>query len=201
MKDTKILKEYIKKVLAEIDKPITPDSAEKIYNLKSLPKGFREALKVKLNMNPLTKYVKGVKFPITMPPSVTIILPNDNVFDMFYDGQYYSIRSEGDVYSLLDKGGSESATRRISKLLTVRSTATPEAPEEEDKESTSTPSSGGGGGGGFSGGGTSTGGSDFEPEGEEGGDVTPEPAGGEEEGPKGEMEDELGDVSPDDEEL
>ena len=125
----KTLKQYIKEEiikLSEVEYTAPPDI---LY-----------ALKNKLKMDPLVRYIDKLKAVNSIPPSYRIFLHNGQTFDIIYEGFSLLAKIGSKKYYLNNISEKNYAIQHINRLLTG-STINPE--EEEEGEEEETPSPGG----------------------------------------------------------
>ena len=115
------------------------------------PPEIIDALKEKLKMNPLIRYVGSLKAVNSLPPSYEVRLLNGQSFDIYYEDFSLMVKIGSKEYYLMDMSERNEAMTHINKLLTVRPIPPFTAPEEEEEEETTggttggtTPSPGGG---------------------------------------------------------
>ena len=116
-----------------------------------VPPEILDALKEKLKMNPLIRYVGSLKAVNSLPPSYEVRLLNGQSFDIYYEDFSLMVKIGSKEYYLMDMSERNEAMTHINKLLTVRPIPPFTAPEEEEEEETTggttggtTPSPGGG---------------------------------------------------------
>ena len=116
------------------------------------PPEIIDALKEKLKMNPLIRYVDSLKAVNSLPPSYEVRLLNGQSFDIYYEDFSLMVKIGSKEYYLMDMSERNEAMTHINKLLTIKPIppfTTPEE-EEEGEETTggttggTTPSPGGG---------------------------------------------------------
>lgn len=116
------------------------------------PPEILDALKEKLKMNPLIRYVDSLKAVNSLPPSYEVRLLNGQSFDIYYEDFSLMVKIGSKEYYLMDMSERNEAMTHINKLLTIKPIppfTTPEE-EEEGEETTggttggTTPSPGGG---------------------------------------------------------
>ena len=117
------------------------------------PPEILDALKEKLKMNPLIRYVDSLKAVNSLPPSYEVRLLNGQSFDIYYEDFSLMVKIGSKEYYLMDMSERNEAMTHINKLLTLKPIppfTTPEEEEEEGEETTggttggTTPSPGGG---------------------------------------------------------
>jgi len=115
------------------------------------PPEIIDALKEKLKMNPLIRYVDSLKAVNSLPPSYEIRLLNGQSFDIYYEDFSLMVKIGSKEYYLMDMSERSEAIEHINKLLTIKPLPPFTAPEEEEGEETTggttggtTPSPGGG---------------------------------------------------------
>ena len=115
------------------------------------PPEILDALKEKLKMNPLIRYVDSLKAVNSLPPSYEIRLLNGQSFDIYYEDFSLMVKIGSKEYYLMDMSERSEAIEHINKLLTIKPLPSFTAPEEEEGEETTggttggtTPSPGGG---------------------------------------------------------
>ena len=115
------------------------------------PPEILDALKEKLKMNPLIRYVDSLKAVNSLPPSYEIRLLNGQSFDIYYEDFSLMVKIGSKEYYLMDMSERSEAIEHINKLLTIKPLPPFTAPEEEEGEETTggttggtTPSPGGG---------------------------------------------------------
>ena len=116
-----------------------------------VPPEILDALKEKLKMNPLIRYVDSLKAVNSLPPSYEIRLLNGQSFDIYYEDFSLMVKIGSKEYYLMDMSERSEAIEHINKLLTIKPLPPFTAPEEEEGEETTggttggtTPSPGGG---------------------------------------------------------
>ena len=118
------------------------------------PPEILDALKEKLKMNPLIRYVDSLKAVNSLPPSYEIRLLNGQSFNIYYEDFSLMVKIGSKEYYLMDMSERNEAMTHINKLLTIKPIppfTTPEEEGEEEGEETiggttggTTPSPGGG---------------------------------------------------------
>ena len=115
------------------------------------PPEILDALKEKLKMNPLIRYVDSLKAVNSLPPSYEVRLLNGQSFDIYYEDFSLMVKIGSKEYYLMDMSERSEAIEHINKLLTIKPLPPFTAPEEEEGEETTggttggtTPSPGGG---------------------------------------------------------
>ena len=106
---------------------------EKEYDL---PEEISSALKDKLLMNPLKRYVDYFKAVNSIPPSYRIFLLNDQYFDIYYEEYSLMAKIGIDEYYLGDLDERNYAVKHINRLMTKPIL---KKQGEEDEETTPTP--------------------------------------------------------------
>ena len=117
------------------------------------PPEILDALKEKLKMNPLIRYVDSLKAVNSLPPSYEVRLLNGQSFNIYYEDFSLMVKIGSKEYYLMDMSERNEAMTHINKLLTLKPIppfTTPEEEEEEGEETIggttggTTPSPGGG---------------------------------------------------------
>ena len=115
------------------------------------PPEIIDALKEKLKMNPLIRYVDSLKAVNSLPPSYEVRLLNGQSFDIYYEDFSLMVKIGSKEYYLMDMSERNEAMTHINKLLTIQPITPFTAPEGEEEEETTggttggtTPSPGGG---------------------------------------------------------
>tara|TARA_R110002020_G_scaffold287938_1_gene503478 strand:- start:71 stop:538 length:468 start_codon:yes stop_codon:yes gene_type:complete len=103
----------IKKIIYESLVRLT----EKKY---SAPPEILDALKNKLKMDPLIRYVDKLKAQNSIPPSYTVFLLNGNTFDIYFEDFSLLIKIGSKEYFVGDLDERSEAIKHINKLLTQK---------------------------------------------------------------------------------
>ena len=98
------------------------------------PPEILDALKEKLKMNPLIRYVDSLKAVNSLPPSYEIRLLNGQSFDIYYEDFSLMVKIGSKEYYLMDMSERNEAMTHINKLLTIKPVPPFTAPEEEEEE-------------------------------------------------------------------
>ncbi len=101
---------------------------EKEYDL---PEEISSALKDKLLMNPLKRYVDYFKAVNSIPPSYRIFLHNGQFFDIVYESFSLMAKIKGREYYLADLDERHEAVEEINRLLTLNQMVPDKAGEAE----------------------------------------------------------------------
>jgi len=96
------------------------------------PPEIIDALKEKLKMNPLIRYVDSLKAVNSLPPSYEVRLLNGQSFDIYYEDFSLMVKIGSKEYYLMDMSERNEAMRHINKLLTIKPIPPFTAPEEEE---------------------------------------------------------------------
>ena len=115
----------------------------------SAPPEILDALKNKLKMDPLIRYVRYLKAQNSIPPSYTVFLLNGKNFDIYFEDFSLLIKIGSKEYYIGDLDERSEAIDHINKLLTQKSLPS-FGGEEEETEETPEPTGGDTGGGGSS---------------------------------------------------
>ena len=99
----------------------------------SAPSEILDALKNKLKMNPLIRYVRYLKALNSIPPAYTVFLLNGNYFDIIYEDFSLLIKIGSKEYYIGDMDERNEAIDHINRLLTQRPIKS-FGGEEEDME-------------------------------------------------------------------
>jgi len=119
------------------------------------PPEILDALKDKLKMDPLIRYVDSLKAVNSIPPSYEVRLLNGQSFDIYYEDFSLMVKIGAKEYYVLDMGERSEAIEHINRLLTIKPVTPFASPEGEGGEtaggdtgggSTPPPPTGGGGG-------------------------------------------------------
>ena len=116
----KSLKQYIKEEitrLSEVQFPAPPE--------------ILDALKNKLKLNPLIRYVENLKAVNSVPPSYRVFLVNGEFFDIIYEDFSLLVEIGSKRYYLNNVSEKNYAIQHINRLLTGAKVK-PEEEEEED---------------------------------------------------------------------
>jgi len=113
------------------------------------PPEILDALKEKLKMNPLIRYVDSLKAVNSLPPSYEVRLLNGQSFSIYYEDFSLMVKIGSKEYYLMDISERNEAIEHINKLLTIKPVPSFTSPEEETEETGettggTTPSPGGG---------------------------------------------------------
>ena len=98
------------------------------------PPEILDALKDKLKMDPLIRYVESLKAVNSLPPSSEVRLLNGQIFSIYYESFSLMVKIGAKEYYLLDMEERSEAIEDINRLLTIRPVAPLTAPEEEEGE-------------------------------------------------------------------
>ena len=98
------------------------------------PPEILDALKEKLKMNPLIRYVDSLKAVNSLPPSYEVRLLNGQSFDIYYEDFSLMVKIGSKEYYLMDMSERNEAMTHINKLLTIKPIPPFTAPEEEEEE-------------------------------------------------------------------
>ena len=129
----KNLKQYIKEELTRLQETQYP-----------APPEILDALKNKLKLNPLIRYVENLKAVNSIPPSYRVFLLNGEFFDIIYEDFSLLAKIGSKEYFLNDIDERNYCKKHINRLLTGPSQE-PEEEEMEDMEGSPPPPKGGGG--------------------------------------------------------
>ena len=118
-----------------------------------VPEEIISALKDKLQMNPIERFVEKFKAVNSIPPSYRVFLHNGQFFDVVYEAFSLMIKSKGKEWYVADRYERAEAVKAINDLLTVNQMIPDEAGEEKEEDplmkslglDKSSPPSGGGG--------------------------------------------------------
>ena len=111
------------------------------------PPEIIDALKEKLKMNPLIRYVDSLKAVNSLPPSYEVRLLNGQSFDIYYEDFSLMVKIGAKEYYVLDMDERSEAIEDINRLLTKRPITPFTAPEEEAGEEAEGGAAGGAAGG------------------------------------------------------
>ena len=98
------------------------------------PPEILDALKEKLKMNPLIRYVDSLKAVNSLPPSYEVRLLNGQSFSIYYEDFSLMVKIGSKEYYLMDISERNEAIEHINKLLTIKPIPPFTAPEEEEEE-------------------------------------------------------------------
>ena len=115
----KNLKQYIKEEVTRLQETQYP-----------APPEILDALKNKLKMDPLIRYVENLKAVNSIPPSYRVFLHNGEFFDIIYEDFSLLAKIGSKEYFLNDIDEKNYAIKHINRLLT----GTKVKPEDEDGE-------------------------------------------------------------------
>jgi len=115
----KSLKQYIKEEITKLQEEQYPTPPE-----------ILDALKDKLKLNPLNRYVENLKAVNSIPPSYRVFLHNGEFFDIIYEQFSLLVKIGSKEYFLGDIDEKNYAIKDINRLLT-RSKVKPEEDEED----------------------------------------------------------------------
>jgi len=119
----KNLKQYIKEEITRLQETQYP-----------APPEILDALKNKLKMDPIIRYVENLKAVNSIPPSYRIFLHNGEFFDIIYEDFSLLVKVGSKEYFLNDIDEKNYAIKDINRLL-IGSKVKPEGEEgEEDLE-------------------------------------------------------------------
>ena len=109
--------------VGEDDKKLTSRlyKEAKIKRKYKIPPEIEEALTDTLKMNPLVRFVKGLKAVNSIPPSYRIFLLNNEHFDIYYETFSLMVKIGPDEYYLGDIQERNTAIKHINRLLTQSS--------------------------------------------------------------------------------
>ena len=103
----KILREQIKKEIKIL--------MEKSY---PMPPEIKYALKNTLGLNPIRRYINGLKAANTLPPSYRAFLYNGRFLDFYMQDTFLQLKLDHKVYDLENMEDLNLAKKHINKLLT-----------------------------------------------------------------------------------
>ena len=115
----KSLKKYIREEITKLQEEQYP-----------APPEILDALKNKLKMDPIIRYVENLKAVNSIPPSYRVFLHNGEFFDIIYEDFSLLVKIGSKEYFLNDIDEKNYAIKHINRLLTGSKIK----PEEEDKE-------------------------------------------------------------------
>ncbi len=98
------------------------------------PPEILDALKEKLKMNPLIRYVDSLKAVNSLPPSYEVRLLNGQSFSIYYEDFSLMVKIGSKEYYLMDISERNEAIEHINKLLTIKPVPSFTSPEEETEE-------------------------------------------------------------------
>ncbi len=84
-----------------------------------VPEEIMTALKDKLQMNPIERFVSHFKAVNSIPPSYRVFLHNEQSFDIVYESFSLMINIDGRGYYIADLSERGEAIEKINRLLTV----------------------------------------------------------------------------------
>ena len=84
------------------------------------PPEILDALKEKLKMNPLIRYVDSLKAVNSLPPSYEVRLLNGQSFSIYYEDFSLMVKIGSKEYYLMDISERNEAIEHINKLLTIK---------------------------------------------------------------------------------
>ena len=119
----KSLKQYIKEEitrLSEVDYPAPPE--------------ILDALKNKLKMDPIIRYVENLKAINSIPPSYRVFLHNGESFDIIYEDFSLLAKVGSKEYFLNDIDEKNYAIKHINRLLTGSKVKPEDEDEDEDDD-------------------------------------------------------------------
>jgi len=114
---------------------------QKITKKYSIPPEIKDALVNTLKMNPLIRFVKGLKAVNSIPPSYRIFLINGQHFDIIYEDFSLMAKIGIDEYYLDDLEEKNYAVKHINRLMTkpiLKKQGEEENEEPDDTKSLST---------------------------------------------------------------
>ena len=115
----KSLKQYIKEEVTRLREEQYP-----------APPEILDALKNKLKMNPIIRYVENLKAINSIPPSYRVFLHNGESFDIIYEDFSLLAKVGSKEYFLNDIDEKNYAIKHINRLLTGSKVK----PEDEDED-------------------------------------------------------------------
>ena len=104
----------------------------------SAPPEILNALKDKLGMDPLIRYVSKLKAQNSLPPSYTVFLLNGNTFDIYFESFSLLVKIGSKEYFVGDLDERSEAIKHINKLLTQKPIPAFGGDEEETETPTDT---------------------------------------------------------------
>ena len=104
----------------------------------SAPPEILNALKNKLKMDPLIRYVDKLKAQNSIPPSYTVFLLNGNTFDIYFESFSLLVKIGSKEYFVGDLDERSEAIKHINKLLTQKPIPAFGGDEEETETPTDT---------------------------------------------------------------
>tara|TARA_R110001583_G_C5500053_1_gene395665 strand:- start:267 stop:689 length:423 start_codon:yes stop_codon:yes gene_type:complete len=115
----KSLKQYIKEEITKLQEEQYP-----------APPEILDALKNKLKMDPIIRYVENLKAINSIPPSYRVFLHNGESFDIIYEDFSLLAKVGSKEYFLNDIDEKNYAIKHINRLLTGSKVK----PEDEDED-------------------------------------------------------------------
>ena len=99
-----------------------------------VPEEIISALKDKLQMNPIERFVEKFKAVNSIPPSYRIFLHNGQQFDIVYEAFSLMVKIEGREYYIADMSERSEAVEEINRLLTQNKMVPDKAGENEEED-------------------------------------------------------------------
>jgi hypothetical protein len=119
-------------------KSIKQHIIEEIIRLKEAefeaPEEIITALKDKLQMSPIERFVEKFKAVNSIPPSYRVFLHNGQFFDIVYEAFSLMVKIKGREYYIADLDERSEAVEEINRLLTINQMIPDEAGEGEEDE-------------------------------------------------------------------
>jgi len=119
----KQLREYIKKEIKNLMEGSYP-----------APPEITSALKDTLGLNPIKRYVNGLKSANTLPPSYRAFLYNGRFLDIYIHERFLQLKLDSKLYDLGKVDQVNYAKKHLNKLLTDPVPISPEEPDEGGEE-------------------------------------------------------------------
>ena len=119
----KSLKQYIKEEITKLQEEQYP-----------APPEILDALKNKLKMDPIIRYVENLKAINSIPPSYRVFLHNGESFDIIYEDFSLLAKVGSKEYFLNDIDEKNYAIKHINRLLTGSKVKPEDEDEDEDDD-------------------------------------------------------------------
>ena len=104
----KLLREYIRKEIKSIMETSYP-----------MPSEIKHALIDTLGLNPIRRYINGLKAANTLPPSYRAFLYNGRYIDIYMQDTFLQLKIEHKLYDLGNVDELNLAKKHINKILTA----------------------------------------------------------------------------------
>jgi hypothetical protein len=117
----KLLREYIRKEIKSIMETSYP-----------MPPEIKHALKDTLGLNPIRRYINGLKAVNTLPPSYRAFLYNGRYIDIYMQDTFLQAKIEHKFYDLGNVEELNLVKKHINKILTDPIPITPGGDDESE---------------------------------------------------------------------